>query len=230
MSDKKNKKNIPLHIVTPVLLTAVCAGIIAAAAVKPADKLKTYANIAFMGSLKLDPYDPSSDKTNGLVIKDSDIELDYSGKTSETGEPERPAFGELYAVVSTDALGINVPVYWGTTPELLEHGACQSSSSSVFGLKGNSVVSAHVDTFFADLSSVKEGDTVTVYTNYGKFTYKVKELIEFGSDNRKYITPTEDDRLTLYTCKRELLGASDRRIGAICELTKKAFYTEKEAD
>lgn len=230
MSKKKNKKNIPLHIVTPVLLTAVCAGIVAAAAVKPADKLKTYTNIAFMGSLKSDPYTDTSDATHGLVIKDNDIDMDYRGKTSETGEAKRPAFGELYAIVSTEALGIDIPVYWGTTPELLEHGACQSSSSSVFGMSGNSVVSAHVDTFFADLSHVKEDDIVTVNTNYGKFTYKVTKLIEFSSDNRKYIVPTEDDRLTLYTCKRELLGASDRRIGVICELTEKAFYIEKEAD
>lgn len=227
MGDKKNKKNISLHIITPVLLTAVCAGIIAAAAVKPSDKLKTYTNIAFMGSLGSDPYDDSG--KNGLVIKDNDIDMDYSGETSETGEAKRPSFGELYAVVSTEALGINVPIYWGTTPEILEYGACQSSSSSVFGLDGNSVVSAHVDTFFADLSSVKEGDIVTVNTNYGKFTYTVTELIEFGSNDRKYIAPTKDNRLTLYTCKRELLGASDRRIGVICELTEKAFYTEKEA-
>lgn len=230
MNNKNNKKNIPLHIVTPVLLTAVCAGIVVAAAVKPADKLKTYTNIAFMGSLKSEPYDPPSDEPHGLVIKYNDIDMDYNGKTSETGEPKRPAFGELYAIVSTEALGIDVPVYWGTTPEILEHGACQSSSSAVFGANGNSVVSAHVDTFFADLSSVKEGDIVTVNTNYGKFTYKVTELIEFGSDNRKYIAPTEDNRLTLYTCKRELLGASNRRIGVICELTEKAFYIEKEAD
>ena len=83
MGDKKNKKNISLHIITPVLLTAVCAGIIAAAAVKPSDKLKTYTNIAFMGSLGSDPYD-DSDK-NGLVIKDNDIDMGYRRRASGPG-------------------------------------------------------------------------------------------------------------------------------------------------
>lgn len=222
----KSKNNIPLHIVTPVLLTAVCAGVAVAATIKPADKIKTYTNVAFMDSLKSTPLDENS----GLVVKDNHIITDYNGKTSETGEPVRPAFGELYAMVSADCLGLDVPIYWGTTPELLEHGACQSSSSAVLGTEGNSVISAHVDTYFADLIDIKEGEKVTIYTNYGKFTYTVKELVNFNSKDKKYIIPTEDNRLTIYTCKRDLLGASDRRIGAVCELTESLFYTEKEGE
>ncbi len=223
---KKSSKNIPLFIITPFLVFLVCAGITVAAAIKPMDKIKTYVNIAFMDSLKSNPLNDDS----GLVIKENDIITDYSGITSETGEPDRPAFGELYALVNTDALGMNIPIYWGTTTELLEVGACQSSSSAVFGTKGNSVISAHVDTYFADLDKLKEGDEVTIYTNYGKFTYEVSELIQFTSKNKKYIAPTKDDRLTIYTCKRDLLGASDSRIGAVCKLTKREFYTEKEGE
>ncbi len=222
MEKKKSKK--ALHIITPVMVTAICAGVAVVAAIKPADKIKTYTNIAFMDSLKSNPLDEDS----GLVITDNDIIMDYDGKTSETGEPDRPTFGELYAIVSTDCLGIDVPIYWGTTPELLEHGACQSSSSVVFGTEGNSVISAHVDTYFADLINIRVGEKVTIYTNYGKFTYTVKEKIDFSSKDKKYIVPTEDNRLTIYTCKHDLLGASDRRNGAVCELTESLFYTEKE--
>ncbi len=223
---KKAKSNIALHIITPIMLSVACAGITIAAAIKPADKIKTYTNIAFMDSLKSDPLNEDS----GLVIKDNDINMDYSGETSETGEPDRPDFGELYAIVSTKSLGINVPIYWGTTTELLERGACQSSSSVVFGADGNSVISAHVDTYFADLNNIQKGDIVDIYTNYGKFTYTVTELIEFSSKDKKYIVPSEDSKLTIYTCKRDLLGASDRRIGAVCELTKKQFYSTKEGE
>lgn len=223
---KKSQNNIALYIITPVMMSAICAGITIAAAIKPADKIKTYTNIAFMDSLKSNPLNEDS----GLVIKDNDIIMDYSGKTSETGEPERPDFGELYAIVSTESLGINVPIYWGTTTELLERGACQSSSSAVFGTNGNSVISAHVDTYFADLNNIQKGDMVDIYTNYGKFTYTVTKLIEFSSKDKKYIAPSEDNKLTIYTCKRDLLGASDRRIGAVCELTEKQFYTEKEGE
>lgn len=227
MKDKKEfKNNIILHIITPVMISIICAGIIIASAIKPANKIKTYTNVAFMDSLKSNPLD----ENNGLVIKENEIIMDYNGKTSEDGEPDRPDFGEMYAIICTESLGINVPIYWGTTTELLERGACQSSSSVVFGTIGNSVVSAHVDTYFAELNKIKIGDKVEIYTNYGKFTYTVTELIEFSSKEKKYIAPNENSILTIYTCKRDLLGASDIRIGAVCELTETQFYTEKEGE
>ena len=226
MKENKPKSKRPLHVITPFIVILICTGVLIAAGIKPFNKLKTYINIAFMDTLKSDPL--NDDK--GLVIKENNIITDYNGETSENGEPDRPEFGELYAVVSTDALGINVPIYWGTTTELLEYGACQSSSSVVFGTSGNSVISAHVDTYFSDLEKIKKNDEITVYTNYGKFTYTVSEIIEFNSKNKQYIAPTKDDRLTIYTCKRDLLGASDLRIGAVCELTEKEFYTEREGE
>ncbi|MBQ8960357.1 MAG: class D sortase [Ruminococcus sp.] len=221
MSEKK--RNSPLlHIATPFIVLALCAGIVTAALIKPSDKLKMYLNIAFMDSLRSEPDGGGS----GLVVKDNDIIEDYSGKTSSQGEVIRPKFGELFAVLKCDALEVDVPVYWGSGSELLELGACQSTGSAVPGTEGNAVISAHVDTFFADLGKLDIGDKVTLDTNYGQFIYTVKELIEFKATNGKYVVPTEDTRLTLYTCKKDILGNSDQRFGVICELTESRFYTE----
>lgn len=217
-----SKKSTVLHIVSPLLLLAVSTGILTAAMIKPADKLKVFVNVAFMDSLKSDPV---TDNT-GLVIRENNITSDYEGETSDDGEIIRPAFGEQYAVLSYGTDGLEIPVYWGSNSELLEHGACQSSGSAIVGDDGNAVISAHVDTYFSDLSSLKEGDSVTVRTKYGEFSYNVRSLIEFESTDRRYITPKDDTRLTLYTCKKDLLGASDMRIGVICDLTAKKFYKE----
>lgn len=219
-----NKKNVVLHIVSPFFLMIICVGILIAAMIKPADKLKVFVNIAFMDSLK----SKSVSDDTGLVIRNNDIVLDYEGEVSESGEFIRPVFGELYAYLSCDAIGLEIPVYWGSNAELLEHGACQSSSSVIIGDEGNSVISAHVDTFFADLDKLKKNDIITIKTNYGKFTYKVRSLIEFESSERKYVTPKDDTRLTLYTCQKDLLGASDMRIGVICDLEESMFYKEAE--
>lgn len=222
----KNKKNsAALHIATPFIMLLLCVGILAAALVKPADKLKMLLNVAFMDSFKAD-----SDET-GLVIRPNEIVTDYEGETSTEGKVKQPKFGEQFAVLSTKALATDVPVYYGSGAELLEHGACMSSDSSVPGKGGNAVVSAHVDTFFADLDKLKVGDKVTISTNYGKFTYEVSELISFADNNTKYVKQTKDDRLTVYTCTKELLGNSNSRIGAVCKLTEKAFYVdEKEGE
>lgn len=223
--DKSTKKdNVLIHVATPLIVFALCVGIAMIAMIKPADKLKVYLNLAFMDTLKSNPEASGS----GLVIRENDIITDYDGETSDTGEIIRPKFGELYALVSSSAFDLSVPVYWGSNSELFEHGACQSSGSKVVGDDGNSVISAHEDTFFAELYKLKEGDTVTVKTNYGRFEYIVRETILFDKKDAKYVSPSEDTRLTLYTCKKDLLGNSDKRIGVICAPLERCFYNIAE--
>ena len=224
--NNKNKNYIIPHIAAPFFIVAICVAVISIAMIKPYDKFKMYADIAFMDKLKTNPSDDS-----GLVIKDNDILTEHSGNTSTTGEPIRPKFGELYAIIKCNSFEIDVPVYWGSKSELLEKGACQSSGSVVIGTEGNAVISAHVDTFFANLSDLKKDDIITVNTNYGEFTYKVTELVTFNTNDRKYVVPSKDTKLTLYTCKKDILGNIDQRIGVVCVPVKSAFYTDiKEAE
>ncbi len=220
MTDNSKLKSIILHTVTPLIIASLVCGILMIVMIKPYDKAKVYLNIAFMDDLKTNPENISS----GLIIRDNKIVEDFSGKTYDNGEIIRPKYGEMYAVIKSDRLSLDVPVYWGCDIQLYERGACQSTGSVVIGDKGNSVISAHEDTFFSELSSLKVGDTVTIRTNYGEFTYKVKELISFNKNNNKYVVPSEDTRLTLYTCKKNVLGSSDGRIGVICEPTGRKFY------
>jgi len=214
-------KNRLKHIITPFILTLICGSVTAAALIKPYDKLSMYLNLAFMDELKATPGGADS----GLVIKDNDIISDFSGLTTTEGEIIRPSFGELYGMLDSKVLETSVPVYWGSSSELLERGACQSTGSAVAGDKGNTVISAHVDTFFSTLDNLKEGDSITLKTNYGDFIYKVTEKITFNKKEGKYVSTTEDDRLTLYTCKKDVLGNMDERIGVVCELKEKKFYS-----
>ena len=224
MEKKKNKGSFIIHLATPFILMGLCVGILMLAMIKPSDKLKVYLNLAFMDNLKTDPESAGS----GLVVRDNEIIEEYNGETSESGEFVRPKFGELYAVMKCSAFDISIPVYWGSNSELYEHGACQSSGSVIIGDNGNTVISAHEDTFFSELYKLKEKDTVTLKTNYGEFIYTVKEVITFNKKDGKYVSPTKDSRLTLYTCKKDILGSADERAGVICELTEKRFYNKGE--
>lgn len=225
MSKEKQKQSRALYLITPFIVLLLCAGILAAALIKPMDKLKVLLNVAFMDNLKTNGSDDS-----GLVIKPSDIISDYSGETSETGELVYPSFGEQFAVISCKAFDVDVPVYWGSGQELLEHGACQSPDSTLPGGGGNVVISAHVDTFFSQLDKLKKGDLVTIKTNYGEFRYKITEEIEFKSTENKYVVPSKDEHLTIYTCKKDALTSSDQRFGFIGELAEIRFYSSKEAE
>ena len=50
------------------------------------------------------------------------------------------------------------------------------------------------------------------------------EQVLFKETDNGYVSPTEDDRLTLYTCYGNLLGPTEDRLAVICELVEKKFY------
>ena len=54
----------------------------------------------------------------------------------------------------------------------------------------------------------------------------MKESVIFKETDNSYISPTNDDRLTLYTCYGNLLGPTEDRLGVICELVEKKFYSQ----
>ena len=225
MTEKKAKNNI-IWIFTGIFLLILCIAVSIAGLITPYEKAKSYLNIIFMDqNMRITP----SSGLDGLVIKENEIETTPISDSSEQkfyteGEIIRPSFGEQYAVLTCEDINLSVPVYWGSSSELLELGACQSSSSVVLGETGNVVIDAHVNTFFADLPKLQTGNQIMIYTTYGIFTYEVAEQVTFANTNKKYVLPTETDQLTLYTCEAQVLGTSSTRIGFICNLVSKQFY------
>lgn len=204
-------------ILTPVLILIFTAAIMVIAAAHPFAKFKGLLSVAF-----------GAKDFGDVTVKSDTIDTDYNGKTYDSGKIKYPVFGENYAILKSKALGGEVPVYRGSSTELLEKGACQSTSSPVLGKDGNVVIDAHVDTFFSDLDKCKPGEKVVLYTTYGRFTYKVRENIKFLKSDTSYILPKNENILTLYTCKKELLGSSDVRTGVVCKLEKSEFYEKGE--
>lgn len=225
MANTKQRKGAhPLvYLLTGIFLLILCTAVMAVALIKPFEKMQTYLNLAFMDNMKITP----ASGLNGLVIKENDIDTNAKPQEelSDTGEVIRPVFGEQYAILECDAISLSVPVYWGSSVELLERGACQASSSKVLGDTGNVVIDAHVNTFFADLHKIAPGDTIVLYTQYGIFTYEAKKQVKFENTDKTYVLPTEEDHLTLYTCEAQVLGTSTTRIGVVCDLVSKQFYT-----
>ncbi len=222
MSKKKKGISWGFYVLTGVFLLVLCTAGAAAALIRPYEMAQTYLNIVFMDNMKITP----SGGTDGLIIKENDIDthIPADEELSDTGEIIRPAFGEQYAVLTCDAISLSVPVYWGSSAELLERGACQATSSKVLGDTGNVVIDAHVNTFFANLTSIQPGDTITLHTKYGIFTYEATELVKFQNTDKTYVLPTETDRLTLYTCEAQVLGTSSTRVGVLCDLVSRQYY------
>lgn len=68
------------------------------------------------------------------------------------------------------------------------------------GDSGNSVITAHRDTFFRHIYELQRGDTILVHRKGKTFTFEVtgKKIVE--PDDVSVIGPAKDARLTLITC------------------------------
>ncbi len=210
------------YFLTPVLLASLCAGaVVLGYSLMPSHSIEKYLNLIFVDKLK------TSSSIAGLNIVEKEIDSGEESTTYSDGEITYPKFGEQYAVLEAKDIGLSVGVYYGSNEELLKRGACQSSQTAVLGTVGNVVIDAHVNTFFADLEKLKPENIITLYTDYGRFTYKVKRAISFDKTDKTYVGVTQTDCLTLYTCRPEVLGDSDLRVGVRCDLVSKEFYTPK---
>lgn len=226
MSKDKNQRQHmgrAVQIILPFLILILCIAIAVPVLIRPYEKLSTFTKIAFMDNMK-------TSNSGSLEVVNNDIAKDHSGETFTEGEVIIPKFGEQYAVLEIESIDLSVPVYWGSNDELLELGAVQSTSSTAAGSGGNAVIDAHVNTFFNELDKTAVGDTVVLYTQYGKFTYEVSELIEFKASEKKYVLPAKEEKLTLYTCEMQVFGSSEKRIGVVCKPVEMLYYNEKEAE
>lgn len=210
-------------LVLPLFMLILCIGIAIPVLIKPYEKLSTFTKIAFMDDMK-------NISGSGLEVVNNNIDKDYSGETYSKGKVTIPAFGEQYAVLEIESIGLSVPVYWGSNAELLELGAVQTTSSAAAGAGGNVVIDAHVNTFFNELHNAAVGDKVVLYTQYGRFTYEVSELIEFKETEKKYVLPADEEKLTLYTCEMQVFGSSEKRVGVVCKPTEMVYYNPEEAE
>ena len=113
----------------------------------------------------------------------------------------------MIGYVKIDRIGVELPVYHGTSPEVLTYGVghLEGSSLPVGGENTHSVMSAHRGLpsakLFTDLDRVEIGDTFHIIVLDQVLTYQVDQI--------KIIAPTEiedlqivagKDYCTLFTC------------------------------
>ncbi len=211
-----------IFVLTPILMLLIVGALIVFVCAKPYSAVQPYLSMAFKDV-------PASESVRTLnEYRDDDAPDLVSELETDDGNHTiiYPYYGDCYATLNCENAGLNdVPVYWGDSSDLLEKGAGHFNGSVFIGETGNIVIAGHNHTYFYNLPKCKEGDIVTLETSYGLFTYCVSEIVYFKDDDLTYIYPTEEDRLTLYTCwNNGMLGMSDERIGVICSLVSKEFY------
>ena len=139
-----------------------------------------------------------------------------NGSAEQWSEVPLPALYTSYAVISSETLGLQADVYYGDSEECFSKGAGQYTGSHLFGCGKPILLGGHDTTYFAPLQKAKQGDQITVQTNYGEYIYEVVSTkVAKATDTTAYDLDAAEETLTLYTCYP---------FGKVSEVRDKRFF------
>lgn len=129
----------------------------------------------------------------------------------------------VYAYITADSIGLNVPIYLGANNSNMAYGAAHLCYTSLpTGEKDSNVVlSGHTGYIgrwiFDSIPSLKTGDMVTIKNYWGDVSYKVvKKVTRTPNDGQDIYIDKGKDKLTLITCVSNGKGGFNRCV-VICE-------------
>lgn len=149
-----------------------------------------------IGSKEKPPiYDPNAEK-----VEVREAEKPYI----DVHDIDFPASGEHYGQLLCEKVGLDVPVYWDDTYEILRKGAGQYPGTLLPGYGRMILLSAHNVSHFRPLRDMEVGDVITFDTNYCEYEYEVTEVQVYNElDLEKWVIDhlNEDEEiLVMYTC------------------------------
>lgn len=125
--------------------------------------------------------------------------------TADTSFTATPVTAPKPVQILIPSVNIDLPVtssalrngYWVTSETTASFG----EGSSPPGEGSNTVIFAHArEGLFLPLREVKQGQSVYVFTTNRYFRYEIISIAEVAPTETYTIKPTEDERLTLFTC------------------------------
>ena len=135
-------------------------------------------------------YDPNAIKSDADVIPGSEVEF--------------PLSGSQYGQITCDAIGLDAPVYWYDTEDILAYGVGQSLVSLLPGFGRVIILSGHNTTFFACLQDAAVGNVIDFHTNYCDYQYTVTNVQVYNETELEtlLLQKAKDQReeLIMYTC------------------------------
>ena len=143
--------------------------------------------------------------------------------------------------VEIPKINVKLPVYHGTSEDVLTKGAAHSANTSfpIGGKNTHSVISAHTaypgKVFFDDLTELEKGDIFNINVLDEKLTYKICDIsIAEPDDTSKLKIVYDKDLVTLVTCypyavnSHRLLVTGERVENDTADSTKEVLSKSEE--
>lgn len=114
---------------------------------------------------------------------------------------------EVIGYIEIDKIDCYLPIYHGTSDEVLQHGVghLEGTSLPIGGESTHAVISAHrglpSSTLFTNLDQLEEGDTFTITVLDETLTYEIDQITVVEPDDFSELEIVEgEDYVTLMTC------------------------------
>ena len=132
--------------------------------------------------------------------------------------------------VSIPKIDLDVIVVEGTNRKALRFGPGHLKGTPAPGEAGNSVVSAHRDTFFRHIYELKEGDEIHVRRDGHNYTFQVTGKKIVMPNDVSVLKKTSDARLTLITCYPiYYIGPAPKRLVVFSKLVRNSQAEPQQA-
>ena len=172
-------------------------------------------------------------ETSSESEKETSAETEVQPVTEPAQEPyirvadvEFPVTGTQYAHIDCERIGLDAPVYWYDTNDILANGVGQSIASFLPGFGRVITLSGHNTTYFRCLENIEEGDVIHFDTNYYPYEYTVTKVevldeTQFRDTLIEKIN-AENEELVMYTCYPfyAITGRKTQRLVVFADRTK----------
>lgn len=134
-----------------------------------------------------------------------------------------PSYGSQYATIKIDRIDVDLPVFFGSTLDILKNGVGHDSGSYFPGEGGSIIYMGHNSkNVFRRFSELQINDKIIVNTSYGEFRYRIYDM-QLIKETEFDKLPIQKDKeiLMVYTCYPfNNIGYATQRYVVYAELEK----------
>ena len=137
--------------------------------------------------------------------------------------------GDVIGLFAIPRLGIEVPIYDGTTESQLSRGVGLIEGTSLPSEVGFAGLAGHRDGYFRKLKDIKVGDTMVFVSPERRITYSVQETLIVDPDAVEVLEPDGRPGITLVTCYPfYFVGSAPQRFIVRAELQPDLLVGEQQ--
>lgn len=136
----------------------------------------------------------------GMYREQKRLTVEWEQQNTPAKPGETRAAGDGLTRLEIPKIALDAIVLEGASRKQLKLGPGRITTTAIPGETGNSVITAHRDTFFRHIYELNKGDEILVRRNGEVFRYKVTGKKIVDPSDVSVLKQTTDRQLTLITC------------------------------